>query len=179
MEISEAVDLLRDALDGSGGIWADLGAGTGTFTAALAELLGPKSTIYAVDDDESAVRALRRLSESASARVVAVKGDFTRALALPGLGNALLDGILLANSLHFVGDANAVLARLAERVRAGGRIILVEYDRREAGRWVPHPIPAAGWPRLATAAGLTHATITATQPSIYSGVLYVGVAIRA
>ncbi len=179
MEIQDAIDLIRDAVGSDGTTWADLGAGTGTFTAALAELLGPDATIYAVDEDAHAVRALRELSASTASRIVVVGADFTRAFGLPGLGDALLDGILLANALHFVRDAAVVLARLVERVRVGGRVVVVEYDRRQAGRWVPYPIPAGRWPELAASAGLVRATITATQPSIYAGVLYVGAALKA
>jgi ubiquinone/menaquinone biosynthesis C-methylase UbiE len=178
MEIQEAVDLLRDAVGESSGVWADLGAGTGTFTLALAELLAAGSTIYAVDRDESAVRALGELRALGGIRVVPVGGDFTRPLELPGLGRAPLDGILLANALHFVRDATGVLTQLARTVRAGGRVVVVEYDQRRASPWVPHPISAARWPSLAAASGLIDATITATRPSMYSGILYVGVATR-
>ena len=178
MEIHDAVELLRDAVGGGHGIWADLGAGTGTFTRALVASLGAGSTVYAIDDDASAVRTLRSLPSTPGARVIAVKADFTRALELPELGAAPLDGILLANSLHFVSDAHAVLKRLVERLRAGGRTIVVEYDRRAASRWVPYPIPAPQWPELAAAAGLDNATITATRPSAYQGMLYVGVATK-
>jgi predicted RNA methylase len=83
MEIHDAIELLRDAVGSSRGVWADLGAGTGTFTRALAALLGPGSTIYAVDDDATAVRALRALPSMPTTRVIAVKGDFTQPLVLP------------------------------------------------------------------------------------------------
>jgi ubiquinone/menaquinone biosynthesis C-methylase UbiE len=180
MEIHEAVDLLRDAVGKSTGNWADLGAGTGTFTLALAELLGGHagSTIYAVDDDAGAVRALGALPAAGGTRIVPIKADFTRPLELPSLGGGLLDGILMANALHFVRDASGVLSRLTQTVRTGGRVIVVEYDQRRASRWVPHPIPASSWPTLAAAAGLVDATITATRPSMYSGILYVGAATR-
>jgi predicted RNA methylase len=78
MEIQEAVDLLRDAVGDSTGIWADLGAGIGTFTLALAELLGDGSTIYAVDADANAAHALGELPAVGETRIVPVKGDFTR-----------------------------------------------------------------------------------------------------
>jgi ubiquinone/menaquinone biosynthesis C-methylase UbiE len=178
MEIREAVDLLRDAVGESGGVWADLGAGTGTFTLALAELLAPGSAIYAVDQDTSAVRALRELPAGGATRIVPVEGDFTRPLELPGLGSVPLDGILLANALHFVRDATGVLTQLVQTLRSGGRVVVVEYDQRRASPWVPHPIRAERWPALAAASGLIDATITATRPSMYSGILYVGVATR-
>ena len=182
MNIPDAIELIRDAVGGSAGVWADLGAGTGTFTRALTEVLGAGSTVYAVDDDARAVRALRKLSSSRSdnALVVAVHADFTRPLELPGLvsARAQVDGILLANALHFVRDAERVLSGLVKQLRPAGRVIVVEYDRREASEWVPYPIPASRWLQLAESAGLTDATITATRPSSYSGILYTGVAWR-
>jgi SAM-dependent methyltransferase len=177
MEIQEAVDLLRDAVGESTGIWADLGAGGGTFTLALAELLGSGSAIYAVDADANAVHALGDLPAIGETRIIPVKADFTRPLELPGPSRPL-DGLLMANALHFVRDATGVLSRLVQKVRGGGRVIVVEYDQRRASRWVPHPIPAASWPTLAAAAGLVDAAITATRPSTYSGILYVGSATR-
>ena len=177
MELRDAIELLRGAVVAPGGVWADLGAGTGTFTLALAQTLGAGSTIYAVDDDAGAVRSLQKLAAS-SVRIVPVKANFTLSLELPGPGSSPLNGILFANSLHFVRDAAGVLSRLANLVRSGGRVIVVEYDRRGASQWVPHPIPAAQWPALADSAGLVEATITSRRPSMYSGSLYVGVATK-
>ena len=183
MKIVDAVEMIRDAVGGGAGVWADLGAGTGTFTRALTKVLDAGSTVYAVDDDARAVHALRELSsaKAGEVRVIAVKADFTRSLDLhrAGQGRAQLDGILLANALHFVRDAEGVLSGLAQHLRPGGRVVVVEYDRREASQWVPFPIPATRWPALATAAGLTDPSITATRPSSYSGILYTGAARRA
>jgi len=182
MNVSDAIELIRDAVGVGAGVWADLGAGTGTFTRALTELLGPGSTVYAVDANARAVRALRELSSSSSGnvRVIALNADFTRPLEFPGLmrGGAPLDGILLANALHFVRDAERVLSGLVTQLRPGGRVIVVEYDRREASQWVPYPITASRWLQLAETAGLTEPRITATRPSSYSGILYAGTATR-
>lgn len=179
MDVDDAAALIRDAVGNGPGVWADLGAGIGTFTRALARILDAGSTIYAVDDDARAVAALRAWAAKANARVIAVKADFRQPLELPGLGPSLLDGILLANALHFVADAESVLTQLAQRVRSGGRMVVVEYDRRAPGPWVPYPIHASRWPHLATSAGLRDAAVTATRPSAYSGVLYAGVAKRS
>jgi len=178
MEIHDAIELLRDAAGDGSGVWADLGAGTGTFTRALAASLVAGSTIYAVDDDARAVHALETLPRTPLVRVIAVRADFAQPFELPGLGDTALDGILFANSLHFVRDAQGALARLVERLRPGGRAVIIEYDRREASRWVPYPIPATRWPTFATASGLIGAKITATRPSAYQGVLYAGSATK-
>jgi ubiquinone/menaquinone biosynthesis C-methylase UbiE len=179
MHVNDAVALIRDAVGNGTGVWADLGAGTGTFTRALARTIDAASTIYAVDDDVNAIASLRELAATSATRIIPVTADFTRSFDLPGLGDAMLDGILLANSLHFVPNADSVLTQLARRVRVRGRVVIVEYDRRAPGRWVPYPIDASRWPQLATSAGLTRAAITATRLSTYAGVLYAGVATRA
>jgi SAM-dependent methyltransferase len=183
MEIRDATELLRDAVGDSRGTWADFGAGVGTFTRALAMLLGPGSTIYAVDQDPHAWEALRDLASKEGAfangvRIVAVQADFSRPDEMPVIAGAALDGILCANALHFVRDSARVLAELVERLRPGGRAVIVEYDRRTGSRWVPFPIPASRWPELAAESGLVGATITATRPSAYQGILYVGAATR-
>ena len=176
MEVRDAVSLIRNAVDGDDGTWADLGAGTGTFTRALAATLGAGSVVYAVDKDAGALSSVR--SWRGGARVIPVTADFTAAFELPGFEDALLDGILLANALHFVRDAASVLTRLVQRVRLGGKIVIVEYDRREASRWVPYPISISRWPDLAKTAGLSEPSIVGTRPSMYSGTLYAAVASR-
>src|SRR5262249_30135906 len=106
MTPSDAVDLLKPAIATRGGVWADLGAGEGTFTQALAELLGPESLVYAVDRDANAVAELKRWAPTAPAKVTPVMGDFSLPFDPPG--KALLDGMLFANSLHYVRNAGVV-----------------------------------------------------------------------
>src|SRR5262249_32639417 len=146
-------------------------------TQALLELLGSGSRVYAVDRDPRAIGALgRRLSRRPE--LVPVVADFTRPFTLPGLQNGLLDGILLANALHYVREADAVLTRLVSMLRPGGQLVLVEYDRRAANPWVPYPIPLTRLEPLVAAAGLSPAAITATRPSAFGGSLYVATADR-
>jgi ubiquinone/menaquinone biosynthesis C-methylase UbiE len=84
---------------GEGGTWADLGAGTGAFTLALADLIGPHGIIHAVDRDRGALAELRNAFVSAvpQAELRVHVADFTRPTEL-----ADLDGIVMANSLEFV-----------------------------------------------------------------------------
>jgi SAM-dependent methyltransferase len=86
--------------------------------------------------------------------------------------------VLLANALHFVRDAEPVLARVARAVRPGGRVVIVEYDGRPASRWVPYPLPAERLPRLAARAGLGAVAVVGERPSAFSGRLYAAVAVR-
>jgi len=178
MDTREAVALLAAAVPREAGTWADLGAGTGTFTRALVELLGPEARIYAVDRDARLVAALERWAQRDAPKVIAVAADFTGPFELPGLPAPQLDGILLANALHFVADGEAVLRRLANWVRPGGRVVVIEYDRRARSSWVPYPISPERLAVLAASAGLSAPAVTATRPSAFGGTLYVAAAER-
>jgi ubiquinone/menaquinone biosynthesis C-methylase UbiE len=175
MDTREATDLIRDAIPTRGGTWADLGAGDGTFTRALVNLVGPRR-IYAVDSDARAMAELMRWGTSEPTEVIPVVADFTRLSDLPALNGGKLDGMLLANSLHYVSEPAKVLSRLIAWLRPRGRVVLIEYDRREADRWVPYPIPVNRWKELSRVAGLSAPIVTATRPSVFGGDLYVAAA---
>jgi len=176
MKHQAAVALLRSATGGAEGeTWADLGAGTGTFTRALAEIIGPRGHVFAVDADEGALRVLRdRVSPGGEGpEVTVVRADITRPLALPPL-----DGVLMANVLHFVREGAALVSLAASYLRPGGRLVLVEYEGREPSRWVPYPVSIGRFGELAVGARLAPPEVVATRPSAFGGELYVSVAVR-
>src|SRR5260370_39332934 len=140
MDTRDAVGLLAAAVLREAGTWADLGAGTGTFTRALVELLGPEARIYAVDRDARLVAALERWAQRDAPNVTAVAADFTGPFELPGLPAPQLDGVLLANALHFVADGEAVLRRLGNRGPPSGRDVVIEYARRAPDGSEPHAV---------------------------------------
>ena len=175
MNARDAEVLLSGAVPPGPGIWADFGAGAGTFTRALGRLLGSGSKIFAVDRDTRSIASLARGAGRGAdgVEIIPVLRDFTDGIALPGTAASVLDGMLFANSLHYVAKPELTLARLGVLLRAGGRLVIVEYDGRHANRWVPYPIPPARLSEVAAAAGLAAPTVTASRPSAYGGSLYV------
>jgi len=161
---SDLVGLLEDAITERGGRWAELGAGEGNFTLALADLLGPGAHITAVDRDAG---ALKRLSERMGKRVETKVGDFTRPLGLSGM-----DGIVMANSLHFVRDKAPVLESVHKMLRPGGTLIVVEYGTNSGNPWVPHPFTYERWEKMAAQAGFVKTRLLRTIPSRYTGSMY-------
>src|SRR5688572_94215 len=100
------------------GVWADLGAGDGAFTLALADLLGDRGRIIAIDKDR---RALAENARQLAMRFPHVPAehraaDFTQPLDLPPL-----DGIVMANSLHFHKRKAPILDRVAPMLKLTGR----------------------------------------------------------
>ena len=170
------VELLRNGVVGAGQTWADLGSGTGAFTLALAELLGPGATIHSVDRDASALRDQARAMADGFPAVTLHQevADFSGDLRLPPL-----DGVVMANSLHFVRDKLPVLRAIRERLRDGGRFVLVEYDADAGNRWVPHPVSAQRWPALARQAGLSATRLIGRVPSRFLGSIYAAVSVRS
>lgn len=158
---------------GSGGVWAEMGAGTGAFTVALRDAAGSEVEIIAVDQDRQALRVLSREMEARFPRTKLrlVPADFTGPLDLPPL-----DGLLAANALHFARDQAAVLRRWRGYLRPGGRLVVVEYDADEGNRWVPYPVSFAALGRLARAAGFAEPVRLGSRPSRFLGSIYAAVA---
>lgn len=174
MERSEMVALIRSGVPSGVATWADLGAGTGNFTWALSELLDAGSVIYAVDRDARAIQHQQQKlrSDVPSATIRPLQADFTLPLKLP-----LVDGILMANALHFIRDQAAVLRHILPYLRPGGRFLLVEYAVESPLRYVPFPAPFTRFAELAHESGLIEPTLIGTRRSPSSGiVLYAAVA---
>jgi SAM-dependent methyltransferase len=174
MNHTDHVYLLREGISEPGGVWADFGSGSGAFTLALAELLGPGALIYSVDKKESALRRqeaeMRKRFPGTILQTIAA--DYTRPLDLPQL-----DGVVMANALHFQRQKDDVLQLIVRCLRPGGRLLLVEYNVDRGNIWVPHPLSYSSWEKLAQRNGFSHTSLLRTRPSsflheFYSAVSY-------
>ena len=166
MNHADHVRLLKSGIPMQGGVWADLGSGTGAFTLALAELIGPTGEIYSVDQDAGALAEQQRAFQRQfpQMRVMYLKADFTRPLKLPEL-----DGIVMANSLHFHRHKQSILQRVKSYLRPEGRLLMVEYNTDKGNVWVPHPMSFGTWQSEAQQAGFAHTELIATRPSSFRG----------
>jgi len=169
MNHKDHVYLLQKGVPEQGGTWADLGSGAGAFTLALADLLGPAGQIYSVDKDKGALREQERAMRANFPAIAVhyINADFTSRLDLP-----LLDGIVMANSLHYVRQKDSVLQLVRSYLRPGGRLILVEYNSDRGNMWVPYPLSNKTWEVLAGRNGFTGTRLLATVPSRFFGEIY-------
>jgi ubiquinone/menaquinone biosynthesis C-methylase UbiE len=169
MNHQDHVNLLRKGIDRPGGMWADLGSGGGAFTLALADLIGPEGMIYSVDKSAGALREQERemrarFPETSVRYIVA---DFTRKMDLPPL-----DGVVMANSLHYVKQKDAMLQLVRSYLKPDGRFLLVEYNVDRGNMWVPYPLSFGTWESLARKNGFTSTQLLATVPSRFLGSMY-------
>ena len=163
MRLRDAIDMLAD-----GGVeahvptvWADLGCGDGTFTLALAHLLAPGSIIHAMDLDGS---ALRRIPTTHTGVEIAThRGNFTK----QPWPFSDLDGILMANSLHFVEDQAGFIRDCESHMKPRRHFLIVEYDTTTASRWVPYPVNQARLAALFERAGYASIRLLRSRRSIY------------
>lgn len=175
MQHEDHVALIECGIAERGGIWADFGSGSGAFTLALADLLGPESEIYSIDLDR---RALQRQQNDLARRfpgttLHTMVADFTQPLAPPPL-----DGIVMANSLHYQREKDVVLRKILGYLKPGGRLILVEYNADRGNRWVPYPLSYPTWEALAERASFSGTRLLATRPSRFLGEIYSALSLR-
>jgi len=180
MEHRDHVDLLQPAdlaASSHGASWADLGAGSGAFTLALRELLGLNAEIYAVDRNRGRLAELERsyrdrFGDTDNLHISAA--DFTESLdLLPPL-----DGVLMANSLHFFRDKESILRHIGSFLKPGGTLLLVEYNVDRGNPWVPHPLSFETFHELAPRAGFSEPRLLAKHPSSFLREFYSAVTFR-
>ena len=175
MNHADHVALIAAGVEGAGRRWLELGAGNGEFTLALADCLGV-GEITAIDLESWALSELegRVAARFRGIRVATVTADFTH-----GVPEGPFDGVLAANSLHFVANPVPVLAAIRAALAPAGRLIVVEYDSEHGNPYVPHPISARRLDGLLRDAGFTAPRVTGRVPSRFLGAIYAAVAMRA
>ncbi len=141
MTIPEAKQMIRTApLGAAPQTWLDLGCGSGVFTQALAELLPPGSEVIGVD---------QRPQRLPSGTDSGVRISFEQ-LNMENIGQlpSPIDGVLMANALHYVREQTAYLRQLEALMPRDPRFLFIEYDTNSGNPWIPYPIPWLSLPSL-------------------------------
>jgi ubiquinone/menaquinone biosynthesis C-methylase UbiE len=169
MDHTDHVALIRDGISKSSGIWADFGSGSGAFTMALAEILGPGGQIYSVDKNAGSLykQEVAIRTRYPGIEVQYLNADYTQPLDLPPL-----DGAVMANALHFQREKDPVLELVRGYLQPWGCLILVEYNLDHANTWVPYPLSYKTWGALARRSGFASTRLLSRRPSRFMGEIY-------
>ena len=103
-----------------GEVVADIGAGTGYFSKRFARHAGK---VYAVDIAQMLLDKAKQ-NEPKLEIVLAAPDD-------PRLPEASIDTIFICNTLHHIEQRPAYYARLANALKPGGRLVIVDFHKRQ------------------------------------------------
>ena len=115
MTHKDHVELLKKAVpENSGGVWADIGSGDGAFTLALRDLAGPEVEIFSVERDRGRLESQKRnfQHEFPGTSIHFMRTGVEDILILPPL-----DGLIMANSLHYFEHKEQILNKIIKKVR--------------------------------------------------------------
>jgi predicted methyltransferase len=107
-----------------GMVVADVGAGTGLFTLAIAERVGPKGVVYAVDVQPYFLDHIGQKAKKAKLDNVRLVRATQGSAELPA---GAVDLVLMCDSYHHVEQPAPYLASLRAALRPGGRLVIVDY----------------------------------------------------
>ena len=161
MNLQDAIKLIQPAVihQTQPSTWADLGCGSGLFTTALSSLLVQGSIVYAVDENKNALNKIKPIEGIELKKIVS---NFEK----DELPLQDLDGLLMANSLHYVKDKTTFVKKAMKWMKNESSFIIVEYDTNKSNHWVPYPISFDSLQKLFAEFGLTASKIGEHQ-SIY------------
>jgi ubiquinone/menaquinone biosynthesis C-methylase UbiE len=100
---------------------ADIGAGTGYFARRFAQHAGK---VYAVDIDEKLLEIARDNAPPNLETILAAPDD-------PRLPMAKIDTIFFCDVLHHIDHRPAYYAKLAKALKKGGRIVVIDFYKKE------------------------------------------------
>ena len=134
-----------------GMVVADVGAGQGQLTFALAKEVGSGGHVFSTEIDPERLSALREAVAAARLGNVTVVEGFAGDTGLPP---GCCDAIVLRRVYHHVADPPAINASLSRALRPGGLLVVIDFPppaffgRGELG------VPAQAVVREVTSAGL-------------------------
>jgi ubiquinone/menaquinone biosynthesis C-methylase UbiE len=107
---------------------ADIGAGSGYYTARISKRVGPAGRVYATDIQPGMIELLdRRIKSEGLANVTTVLGGMDD----PKLPAKSIDLAIMVDVYHELQQPQVFLQRLKESFKPGGRLVLLEFRKED------------------------------------------------
>jgi ubiquinone/menaquinone biosynthesis C-methylase UbiE len=132
--LGEAQVVMDLAQIGAGTTVADIGAGEGYYTVRLAERVGARGRVLAVDIDQGAIQRLGARVERERLDNVSIKLGTPDDPRLPP---SSFDRIFLVHMYHEVSEPYAFLWHLRPGLKQGGQVIVVDTERPTDQHGIP------------------------------------------
>ena len=152
---------------------ADIGAGTGYFNRHLAEAVGKRGRVLAIDVERAMVDHMAgRAATEGTPQVLPRLGRTDDSGLLPNE----VDRVLMVDSYRHIRDRAQYFSQLRAALRPGGQLVLVDYrpgllpvgppsgEKHLPGE-VQAELEAAGWERVAQHDMLQHQTVMVFEVS--------------
>jgi ubiquinone/menaquinone biosynthesis C-methylase UbiE len=118
----------------------DVGAGSGDLTALLAERVGPRGRVFAIEVDRGRLRKLDKRKQNAgwdNVDVLAARPDTS------GLPENACDAVFMRGVYHHLTNPDAMDASLLRALRPGGTLAVIDFaPRKLLAPWTPKGIPS-------------------------------------
>lgn len=105
---------------------ADLGAGSGAYTLALAKYV-PAGKVYAIDINREILPFIKtKVLSHGHENIEFIWGDIERPLGTK-IGDVSMDAVILANVFFQVEDKNSTLQEINRILKSGGKILFIDW----------------------------------------------------
>ncbi|MGH8940568.1 MAG: class I SAM-dependent methyltransferase, partial [Actinomycetes bacterium] len=102
---------------------ADIGAGGGQLTVALAREVGPSGRVYATELDSNRLRDIRQATDSAGLKNVSVIEAHATRTNLP---ERCCDALLLRRVYHHFGNPHLMNTSMRQSLKPGGLLAVID-----------------------------------------------------
>ncbi len=128
-EDEEAPSKALDALELKPGmVVADIGAGSGYYSARIAKRVGPSGRVYATDIQPGMIELLdRRITSENLSNITTVLGGMDD----PRLPPAAIDLAIMVDVYHELQQPQVFLQRLKGAFKPNGRLVLLEFRKED------------------------------------------------
>lgn len=106
---------------------AEIGAGTGTLTVAMARAVGPTGHVFSNEINAERHPVIRAAVEAAGLTNVTIVASGAADANLP---HACCDAVFMRNVYHHFDDPTTMNASLARALRPGGRLAVIDFPPR-------------------------------------------------